>query len=363
MAAAGGRANDSLSALLFREPYRFNFFQAVRLLEWVLRERGGARRRQPVGRDFPAGREVVRFRCLASLAFPAGAVAEVVDPDAQPGPAPAPAAMTVSFLGLTGPQGALPRHYTALLLRRLRLKDSSLRDFLDLFNHRLVSLFYRAWEKYRLPFAYERTVLDGRGPETEPCTRALYSLVGLGTPGLRERLSFDDEALLYYAGHFAHRPRSAAALEAILADYFGLPVHVQQLLGQWLRLGPEDHSLMPGPGCPEGRNNELGMNLVAGEQVWDVQSKFRLRLGPLTYGQFRALMPDRAALRRVAELARSYVGVEFDFDVQLVLRAAEVPRCRLGGGAEGAHLGWNTWVSSGPPAHDAADAVLRVEDV
>src|SRR5262249_36267283 len=132
-----------------------------------------------------------------------------------------PLEMLVAFLGLTGPQGVLPQHYTALLLRRIREKDHALHDFLDLFNHRAVSLFYRAWEKYRLPFAYERSRLDG-SEEADACTRSLYCLVGLGTGSQRGRLAIDDEAFLFYSGHFAHHPRSASGLEGLLEDYFEL---------------------------------------------------------------------------------------------------------------------------------------------
>ena len=362
MATAGGRAGGALSDELLREPYRFDFFQAVRLLERLLR--APARRpRHPAGRDRSADDDLVRFRSLPSLSFPASAVTAIRRPAAaEPDEPPPPPEMSVAFLGLAGPQGVLPRHYTALLLERVRDKDYSLRDLLDLFNHRLVSLFYRAWQKYRLPFAYERAALDGPG-EVDACTQALYCLVGLGTRGLRGRLGVEDEAFVYYGGHFAHWPRSAVALEAVLADYFGVPVRAEQLHGQWLRLGPEDRSLMPGPECPEGRNCQLGMNVIAGERVWDVQSKFRLRVGPLTYAQFRSLMPNGDALRPLAQMARTYVGLEFDFDVQLVLRAAEVPWCRLGPGEDAPHLGWNTWMRSGEFTRDVADAVFCVEDV
>src|SRR5262249_46630587 len=200
------------------------------------------------------------------------------------------------------------------------------RDLLDLFNHRLVSLFYRAWEKYRLPFAYERSRLDGTGEEPERMTHALYSLVGRGTAGLRDRQEIPDEAFLCYSGHFAHQPRSAAVLELVLADYFALPVEVLQLQGQWLRLERDDQAQLPSPREPRGLNNRLGLDLVAGERVWGVQNKFRLRLGPLTYRQFLSLMPRVGKrLRPFSQMARSYVGPEFVFDVQLVLLAAEAP--------------------------------------
>jgi type VI secretion system protein ImpH len=385
---------------LFEEGYAFDFFQAVRLLERLDPSRF------PVGRDHRPLSEAVRFRAHQSLSFPASSLYDIHKP-ASPLPMPA---MVVCFLGLTGPSGILPRHYTELLLRLERdLKGPekhALRDWLDLFNHRLISLFYRAWEKYRFPIAYERGEYDEgrvrqeggleyrvpvafeRGErarkELDSFTCGLFSLIGLGLPPLRSRLRvsvweetngearerilarIDDLALLYYAGFLSHRPRCAVALEAMLRDYFRLPIQVRQFQGQWLRLEPASQSRMGGAEA----NNQLGVNLVAGERVWGVQSKIRVRLGPLSYARFSEFIPDRSPVPQrksfflLAHLIRLYVGPELDFDVQLVLKAAEVPDCRLIDGPAGPpRLGWNTWVCSQPLPRDAADAVFEGEEV
>ncbi len=98
---------------------------------------------------------------------------------------------------------------------------------------------------------------------------------------------------------------------------------------------------------------------MIGARVWNVTSKFRIRLGPLSYAQFRRFIPSGDALEPVSQLVRQYVGGEFDFDVQPVLRGEEVPWCRLGGNpADAARLGWNTWVRSGPFDRDVDDAVF-----
>jgi type VI secretion system protein ImpH len=369
MAAADRGKSAALSEQLLGEPHRFNFFQAVRLLEHLARERAGqdpAGPRYPVGGDQPPEREVVRFRALAALSFPAASVGQSRPPAAgeQGNGAGAPFELVVSFLGLTGPAGVLPFHYTRQLLQRLRAKDTSLRDFLDLFNHRLVSLFYRAWVKYRLPFAFERSRLDPGSTGTGLMEQGLYSFVGQGTGGLRGRLGCPDEVFLHYSGHLAHYPRSAIALECLLTDYFEVPVRVEQLQGQWLTVEPDDRSLMPGPAHPRGRNNQLGVNLLVGERVWDVQSNFRLRVGPLSYRQFLGLLPSGPGLRPLCQIARWYVGPEFTFDVQLVLRAADVPPCRLVPGGEDAPcLGLNTWVRCDVFQFDVSDAVFFLDDV
>jgi type VI secretion system protein ImpH len=375
MASADGRERDSVNRELFRAPYRFDFFQAVRLLEHHLREqtrRGGARDSHPaehgVGRDVHPMDEVVRFRAHASLGFPAGALSEVrlVAQSSKSSLRGHPPEMVVTFMGLTGPNGVLPRHYTELLLQRIRERDYALRDFLDLFNHRLISLFYRAWEKYRLPITYERAALDDPAGQPDLTTNGLYCLVGMGTNELRGRLETDDEVFLHYSGHFAHFPRSALALETLLAEYLDMPVQVLQCQGQWLHLDPDDQALMPSWREPRGRNNQLGVSLVVGERVWEVQSKFRLRIGPLSWRQFRTLMPNGRSLRPLCEVTRTYVGPTLDFDVQPVLRFDEVPPCRLSSDAEeGPYLGWNTWMPSATSlsARHRDDAVFGIDTI
>jgi type VI secretion system protein ImpH len=371
---------NSVAARLFEEGFAFDFFQAVRLLERLAPERS------PVGRAWSPQKkeEVVRFRAHLSLSFPPSSIYEI-----QPASAALPVpAMTVAFMGLTGPSGILPQHYTELLLRMERdgkgSEKGALRAWLDLFNHRLLSLFWRAWEKYRFSIPYERGEYGGREPDA--FTQALFSLVGLGLPPLRNRLRvavpplvppqggvtrerilarIDDVGLLHYSGFLAHRPRCAASLEALLRDYFGFDVQVRQFQGQWLYLEAANQSRLGAA----GGNCQLGVDLVAGARVWDVQGKFRVRIGPLCYAVFNEFLPDRSpvasrkALFLLIHLVRLYVGPELDFDVQLVLRAEEVPECRMTPDASSApRLGWNTWIRSQPMSHDAADAVFAGEE-
>jgi type VI secretion system protein ImpH len=364
---------------LFAEPYAYNFFQAVRLLEAVDRSR------VPVGRGGPPRNEVVRFRAHVSLSFPPSQVFDLEKPTSA---IPVPV-MTVAFLGLHGPSGILPRHYTEMLIRlEKESKDANrfaLRDWFDLFNHRFISLFYRAWEKYRFFIPYARG--EYARSEPDPFTLCLLSFVGLGSPALRNRqrvayweqppdsqgqehvlARVDDLALLHYSGFLSHRPRCAVALEALLQDYFGLQIQVQQFRGQWLRLEPANQSSLDGLG---GSNNQMGLNLVAGERVWDVTSKVRIRLGPLTLKQFHEFLPDRTPLEvrkaffTLCHLVRFYVGPELDFDVQLVLKKEEVPPLKISreSGQIGPRLGWNTWLTSQTPQRDADEAAFEGEEV
>lgn len=379
MAAASGRNDTAVSERLHAEAHHFDFFQAVRVLNRVAltdcRAESG-RSRYPVGGDVAPRQESVRFRALASNSFPPGSIGEIRPPkEAAAGQdEQGPPEMVTAFLGLTGPNGVLPSHYTALMIERIRAKDYALRDFLDLFNHRITSLFYRAWQKYRFPFAYEQSCWSSEQEPEDLVTQCLYCLLGLGTGGLRGRLAFDDEAFLFYAGHFAHYPRSALSLERLLADYFELPVEIGQFHGQWLYLSEDSQSQLPGSGRPgtppqdnggaldRDTNSVLGQSVVIGQRVWDVEGKFRTRVGPLGYVGFRRLMPSGDVLQPFCQMIRTYAGPQFEFDVQVLLKAAEVPCCRLGGdGADPSRLGWNTWVLSAEVDHDVSDAVFSWE--
>jgi type VI secretion system protein ImpH len=379
MATESRRADPAVAHTLFAEGYRFDFFQAVRVLERLYPER------QPIGGDAKPSQEVVRVRSHASLSFPASAIHQMnLAADVQ-----SPAEMTVAFMGLTGPLGVLPRHYTELLLERQRRKDHTLGDFLDLFNHRLVSLLYRAWEKHHFPIAYERAMV--RGQSDDRLSQYLLDLIGMGTTGLQGRMEVPDAALRFYAGLLAQRPHSASALSGILQDYFGVPVEVMQFTGQWLTLAPEQRTRLGGSGKKAGRkhqrrevstgaktpspqpspggrgsydhavpaNNALGTQAVLGGRVWDQQAKFTLRLGPLSYEAFTQFLPAGSAFRPLLHLTRFFAGQEHDFAVQLVLKAAEVPRCQLGArGPQAPRLGWSTWLKTTTFTHDADDAVF-----
>lgn len=369
MATKGGRPRPPLIDTLYAEADRFEFFQAVRILERAVAHAGAGEDPRPadsgaVGEDGDPRREAVRFRARQTLSFPATAI-DRLRPGVEGQPAgeqPAgPPEMTVNLMGLTGPMGVLPQHYTEMLIRSIRDKSLSLRDFFDLFNHRLVSLFVRAWEKYRLPAAYERA---GRRAADDPVSAALYALLGFGTGRLRGRLAVEDEALLHYAGHLTHSPRSAVGLEAILSDYFERPVRIEQFRGRWAALAAEEHTALPDRAHPDGLFCRLAVDAMIGGRVWDVQGSIRIHLGPLGYADFLRFMPDGANLRPLAHLVRSFVGPDLGFDVQITLAKAEVPACRLA--VEGDHvprLGWNTWLKHWEHPRDVSDAVFVLDDV
>ena len=344
--ATAGRSEDSalartpLGELLEREPYRFEFFQAVRLLNLLLPDRS------PVGRFVKPAAEVARFRVHPQPSFPASQIQSLT---AVEGGAPA---VEVNFMGLVGPLGLLPLTYSELVLERERARDHALLDFLDLFHHRMISLFYAAWEKYRFNLAYERG-------ERDRFSRHLLDLIGMGTAGLENRHEVADDSLLYYGGLVALHPRSAAGFEQMLGDYFDVPVEIEQFVGAWYAVDTGSQCELDG-----GRQDysaQLGCGAVVGDEIWDQQSRVRIRLGPLTFHQYRGFLPDGAAHRQLAALAKFYAGHEYDIEVQLILRREETPACELGAGEEeGLQLGWTTWVKSAPFGRDPGDTILHL---
>lgn len=318
---------NALDRLLRDHPGRFEFFQAVRLLLRFYNLR------KPVGGFVNPDDEAVRFTVEPSLAFPANTIDEIAREQDF-------ARLNVTFMGLTGPAGVLPRCYSAFLLARLRERDRALKDFLDLFNHRFISLFYRAWEKHRFGVAYER---DG----ADRVSKYLTCLIGLGTPEFDGLLTVPQERLLFYTGLLSLQARSAAALKQFLEDYFDVPVEVEQFIGVWRQLDASDQCCFVGG---DSYSEQLGVAVVAGDALWDHQSRIRVKLGPLNENQYLSFLPSGSALEPFRELTRFFCGSSLEIELQLILQRDEVPSCDLGRDDQaGPRLGWFTWIRSGMP--------------
>jgi type VI secretion system protein ImpH len=345
MAAKGrpqdpGLADSPLAETLRQDPCSFEFFEAVTLLQRLQQER------QPVGGFFNPEDEAVHFRVHNRLPFPASQVQELNWPDDKAVPD-----MVVNFMGLTGPSGVLPYWYTEHIIERLRAKDDSLQCFLDIFNHRVISFFYRAWSKYRFPVHYNRG-------DQDRFTRYLLDLIGLGTAGLQQRQSAPDEALIHYVALLAEQSRSAEALETILGDYFQVPVEVEQFTGSWYRL---DEPIQCTLADESDEARQLGGGAVVGDEVWHRQGTVRLKLGPMELSRYCDFLPSGTAFEPLRSITRFFSNGEFDFEVQLLLKKEDVPTCDLSATPENApRLGWVSWLKTKAIDRDPGDTILRL---
>jgi type VI secretion system protein ImpH len=339
--------NALIAAEMKEDPCSFEFFQAVALLE-RLRDN-----KRPVGWFSNPEDEAVRFRANPHLGFPASEIQQLELKDKGP------AEMMVNFMGLTGPQGVLPHPYSELILERMRAKDHSLAAFLDLFNHRAVSLFYRAWQRTRFQVNY------GAGAR-DLFSRYLLDFLGLGTHGLRDRQDIEDEALMHYISLIGMQSRSATALEQVLADYFEVPVEVQQFTGAWYALDRKTQCAMTEK---DSSSTRVGSGAVVGDAVWERQGRARIRIGPLSLQKYQEFLPGGSAHKGLRAITRFFANDCVDFEAQLVLERSQVPPIELnldgitGDGKDerqAARLGWVSWAKTAPLGLDPDDTILAL---
>jgi type VI secretion system protein ImpH len=327
MAAFGWQRERSVEEWLFAEAYRFDFFQAVHLLELIFPESA------PVGEGAEPEKEPVHFSARIGFEFPAGDVHDLLPPDEGAAPT-----MVTNFLGLAGVHGPLPTPLAELALERIRQKDTGLRDFLDIFNHRLISLMYRTRKVHRV-------TLSSLSPEQGPMANYLYAFLGIGPAGLRNRMDVPDRALLPYAGLLSQKPRSVIGMERMLADHFQVPVRIEQFSGAWRNIQQDQWTTLG----KSGKNQLLGKTIVLGTRVWDQQGRFWIVLGALSRKQYHHFLPDGQAYHALCSMARFYAGEEHEFRLRLKIRASEIPQLHLGQ----AKLGWTTWLKTKPAQKDS----------
>jgi len=341
-------ARQRLEAALATGGTGFEFVQAMRLLSRLYPDRA-----QVGGWEDPA-RELVRISVPPSFAFPPAEIAflqlpppSAPRPDGTPRTDAQPARMGVRFLGLIGPQGVLPHIYTEHAAVRARARDTAFGDFLDLFHHRALSLFYRAWERHR------PTIPAERGQE-DRLRSHLLDLVGAGTTSVQARSAVPLDSLAYYAGLLIMRTRPAQGMAQLVGDHFGVPARAEQFVGEWqvLRDG--------GQICLEADDDDgrLG-SAVLGNAIFDVLARVRLHLGPLTREQFDGFLPGGASHEMLCALARLYSDDQVGVDAQLILARDAIPGAVIGA-PEAPRLGFGTWLRTKPPARDADDVRLTL---
>ncbi|HEX3683275.1 MAG TPA: type VI secretion system baseplate subunit TssG [Bryobacteraceae bacterium] len=332
--AYGWERAASLREWLLHEPYRFEFYQAVRLLE------GFTPKALVSGGTEGAEQGAVRFRSRVSLSFPASEVHDLEWTAAVP-------RLTVNFLGLGGALGPLPAPYTEMILEAKARKDHSAADFLDIFNHRLVTMLYRARKAHD-------PALTARPPHQGSFAEHLFALIGLALPPARNTLGFPAQRLLSYAGMLARQPRTAAGLEVMLADHFGIRVRVRQFVGRWRHIDSSQWTQLG----RRGTNQELGAGAVLGTRAWDQAGRIAIRIGPLSLDRFRQFLPGSAQYAEISRLARFYLGIEHTAEAHLLLQRDQAPPSRLGQ----AQLGFTSWLLSKRHSQAVPSVRVRLEN-
>lgn len=367
MSTQSWRKDSSVVEQLLSAPHAYSFFQAVRLIERSVYQEstnlalGGRLQntRNSIASFAPPATEVLRLHSHQSFKFPE---AEIQSLERGTGSnSTVQWSMFVNFMGLTGCMGVMPYHYTELILQRLKLKDETLVHFLDLFNHRTLSLFYQASTKYHLPIEYERKKLNpGIKKQRDMQTQTLLSLIGLGTRGLQERLQIKDESLLFYSGLFTQQVRTSNGLKQILQDYFDIPVHIQEFVGQWQELIPDIRTRLGSKRMPKGQNARLGQSVMLGHKGWFAQGKIRISLGPLNREQFYKFAPGTKALKALNDMVRLYVGIERDYEFIIEVKRRDIPpKITLKKGASPI-MGWNTWLSNSEKPAQVNEEILKI---
>jgi type VI secretion system protein ImpH len=343
--AAAGRV--TLLAELSERPCEFDFYKALRKLEAAFPDR------PRLGRSHRAGEDPVRLAQQPSLAFAPSTVAAFQQ--ARQG---GPHRLTVWFGGLLGANGPLPLHLTEYARDRTRnANDWTFVRFLDVFHHRMLSLFYRVWADAQPTVHFDR-------PASDRFAAYVGSLVGIGLPSLQNRDAMSDLAKLSFAGRLVCQTRHAEGLQALLGDFFELPMRIAEFVGQWLPL-PDDCRCVLGvardsitgssPRSDELQTAQLGVSATIGDRVWDCQTKFRIVAGPLGFADYQRLLPGGESLQRLIAIVKNYAGLELDWELHLLLHCRAVPRTQLGSLGQ---LGWTTWLVSKPAKADAGDLML-----
>lgn len=412
MASEGGSDPDRIINELCDEPWKHDFFQAVRRVECAFPDKpriGTSRRLQ----DDP-----LRFGQFLSLGFATSSLEKI--PEWARPPESAVRKLLVRFTGLTGPHGPLPLRMTEFIRNRARgvpdpdlletqrlpaaeelppgatsdqqraSRDTTLAEFMDLFHHRMISMFYRAWAVAQKTVDMDRISDRSAGKtvaaESEPAgpmadvegedgatfekksgkdikpdrafSEWLASLFGMGLPELDGLDSIPSWKKVAFAGHLSHPTRHPSGLEGVLADAFRLPVEVISLVGHWIAIPPGQQSWMgrhpvTGQLCPNG---QMGINCVVGSRIWDRPMKFGVRLGPMTFAQFTTFLPGGSSHRLLHDWIAFYTRQQFYWEAAIILKKEEVPQIKLG---QSGRLGYTTWISSVPFAYDAENYKVR----
>ena len=337
MASTHRPASDAVTfeQALTDQPFKFGFYQTLRRLECIYKDK------PRLGASLRPIDDVVRLAQEPSLAFAPSTLASF-----KAGHNGDASQLAVYFFGLFGPNGPLPLHLTEYARDRLRNSDdTTLTEFVNIFHHRMLSLFYRSWANAQPTVNFDR-------PTQDRFHTYIGALFGLGMASLRDRDEIPDLTKLHFAGRLSAQTRNAEGLVAMIQRFFCIQAAIEQFVGEWLKLPVNSY-------CRLGVSPQtatLGINIAIGERVWQCQHKFRIVIGPLDYADYLRFLPGKETGNRLRALVRNYMGDSMDWDVNLVLKAQELPPMRLG---VGDLLGWNTWLGKPDNIDNFNDLILQ----
>ena len=325
----------TVERLLSENLHKYGFFYVVRLLECAYKNK------PRLGEGKHPKDDPVRFGQEVALSFETATLSRFTQ-----GKAGFPPRFIVRFFGFFGPNGPMPLHLTEYIRERIHHhRDHTLERFADLFHHRMICLFYRAWANTQPTVSFDR-------PETDKYATYVGSLAGLGLTSLSNRDAMPDLAKMHYVGYLAGQNKSATSLTAMLADYFQLTVTIEEFMGEWLDIAHSDLTRLGNT----TRTGELGISAILGSRVWNCQYKFRIRFAALTLAQYHVLLPNGERIDQLIAIIRNYIGDELSWDVNLVLKKEQVPQAQLNGQCG---LGWTTWLGERRSETDADDLKLN----
>jgi type VI secretion system protein ImpH len=326
---------DELIRNVAKAPEKYDFFALLRAIECACSDS------MRLGEATRPADETIRLGQEASLAFPPSSLAYV-----EPSKEGRPPRIGVHFLGVFGPNGPLPLHLTEYARERIRnAGDPTLCRFLDIFHHRILTLFYRAW-------AITQPTVSRDRPRSDRFMTYVGSLLGVGSPAVRDRDAFPDSVKFYFAGRLAYQARNAEGLKAMVSEYLGLPTDLEEFIGEWTPLQQEERWRI----TRTARAGALGVSTILGARAWQRQTKFRLVFGPLKEADFQSMLPGSPRLNRLKALVRNYVGDSLTWDLRLFLDKRVSQPFRLD---RITRLGWTSWLGHCPEGEGREDLIFN----
>ena len=299
------------------EPWRFDYFAVLRHLERTAKDR------PRIGDSAALREEFVKLRQDPYMDFPASNVAKAEASDGKP------LAVFVKFLGLLGPQGALPLASTEEAYHYLLAQDDAFPRFLDLFNNRFIQLFFRAW-------ADARSIAQHDRPDADRFIAYIGSAIGIGSPPYQNHDSLPDDVKLGFAGIMGAHAKCGSRLSSVICGLFHVQAEVEEFVGSRLEIEADEWTTLG------VRHNALGADALLGRRIFSVQDKIRIRIYTKNLTQYLRFLPTGDLCEAVADLVFLYNGEQLDWDAELAIPSGEAPPIRIG---QFGQLGWTTWMA------------------